>query len=58
MTTFTTGCSPRFRLFAVTRGHGWGRRVDAVVPPGTDVDPGDLYIDPTPALIDKRLRRR
>ncbi|MFJ5207321.1 hypothetical protein [Streptomyces nigra] len=38
----------------MTRGHGWGRRVDAVVPPGTDVDPGDLYFDdPTPALIDK-----
>lgn len=33
-------------------------RIDAIVPPGTDVNPGDLYIDPTPALTDKRLRRR
>ncbi|RDS61560.1 aldo/keto reductase [Streptomyces sp. M7] len=33
-------------------------RIDAIVPPGTDVNPGDLYIDPTPALTDKGLRRR
>ena len=25
---------------------------------GTDVNPGDFYIDPTPAVLDKRLRRR
>ncbi|WP_435887414.1 aldo/keto reductase [Streptomyces nigra] len=33
-------------------------RIDAIAPPGTDVSPGDLSIDPTPALTDKRLRRR
>jgi aryl-alcohol dehydrogenase-like predicted oxidoreductase len=33
-------------------------RIDAIVPPGTDVNPDDFYIDPTPAITDKRLRRR
>ncbi|SDJ02159.1 aldo/keto reductase [Nonomuraea jiangxiensis] len=33
-------------------------RIDDIVPPGVDVNPGDLYIDPTPAITDKRLRRR
>ncbi|MFD4570812.1 aldo/keto reductase [Streptomyces sp. NPDC058417] len=32
--------------------------IDAIVPPGVDVNPDDFYIDPTPALTDKRLRRR
>jgi hypothetical protein len=33
-------------------------RVDAIVPPGSEVDPADLYLDAVPALTDKRLRRR
>lgn len=33
-------------------------RVDEIVPPGVDVNPDDFYIDPTPAITDKRLRRR
>ncbi|MBO3751152.1 aldo/keto reductase [Streptosporangiaceae bacterium NEAU-GS5] len=33
-------------------------RVDAIVPPGVDVNPDDFYIDPTPPITDKRLRRR
>jgi aryl-alcohol dehydrogenase-like predicted oxidoreductase len=33
-------------------------RIDAIVPPGVDVNPGDFYIDPTPPMTDKRLRRR
>jgi aryl-alcohol dehydrogenase-like predicted oxidoreductase len=33
-------------------------RIDEIVPPGVDVNPGDLYIDPAPAITDKRLRRR
>jgi aryl-alcohol dehydrogenase-like predicted oxidoreductase len=33
-------------------------RIDEIVPPGVDVNPGDLYIDPAPAIADKRLRRR
>jgi aryl-alcohol dehydrogenase-like predicted oxidoreductase len=33
-------------------------RIDEIVPPGVDVNPGDLYVDPTPAIADKRLRRR
>jgi len=33
-------------------------RIDAIVPPGTDVNPEDFYIDPTPPITDKRLRRR
>jgi aryl-alcohol dehydrogenase-like predicted oxidoreductase len=32
-------------------------RIDAIVPPGTDVNAGDVYYVP-PALEDKRLRRR
>lgn len=33
-------------------------QIDDIVPPGVDVNPGDFYIDPTPAITDKRLRRR
>ncbi|MFJ9377975.1 aldo/keto reductase [Streptomyces sp. NPDC101455] len=33
-------------------------RIDGIVPPGVDVNPGDFYIDPTPPITDKRLRRR
>ncbi len=33
-------------------------RIDEIVPPGVDVNPGALYIDPAPAIADKRLRRR
>jgi len=30
----------------------------SVVPPGVDVHTGDLYVDPTPPIQNKRLRRR
>lgn len=33
-------------------------RVDAIVPPGTDLDPEDNYAATPPALEDARLRRR
>ncbi|MFF4593045.1 aldo/keto reductase [Amycolatopsis sp. NPDC001319] len=33
-------------------------RIDEIVPPGVDVHSGDFYINPTPAILDKRLRRR
>ncbi|GAA3849817.1 aldo/keto reductase [Streptomyces lannensis] len=33
-------------------------RIDAIVPPGVDVNPDDFYIDPTPPITDKHLRRR
>jgi aryl-alcohol dehydrogenase-like predicted oxidoreductase len=33
-------------------------RIDQIVPPGVDVHTGDLYVDPTPAIQNKRLRRR
>jgi len=33
-------------------------RIDEIVAPGVDVNPDDFYIDPTPAITDKRLRRR
>ncbi|MEV8608729.1 aldo/keto reductase [Amycolatopsis sp. NPDC051373] len=33
-------------------------RIDEIVPPGVDVHAGDFYINPTPAILDKRLRRR
>ncbi|WP_377266875.1 aldo/keto reductase [Peterkaempfera sp. SMS 1(5)a] len=33
-------------------------RIDAIVPPGADVNPDDFYINPTPPITDKRLRRR
>ncbi|SEG33855.1 Predicted oxidoreductase [Actinacidiphila yanglinensis] len=33
-------------------------RIDEIVPPGVDVHAGDFYIDPTPPILDKRLRRR
>ncbi|MCW2875075.1 aldo/keto reductase [Actinacidiphila oryziradicis] len=32
-------------------------RIDEIVPPGVDVNAGDFYIDPAPAIQDKRLRR-
>jgi aryl-alcohol dehydrogenase-like predicted oxidoreductase len=32
-------------------------RIDEIVPPGVDVNAGDFYIDPGPAIADKRLRR-
>jgi aryl-alcohol dehydrogenase-like predicted oxidoreductase len=32
-------------------------RIDEIVPPGVNVNPGDIYYTP-PALADKRLRRR
>jgi aryl-alcohol dehydrogenase-like predicted oxidoreductase len=33
-------------------------RIDEIVAPGVDVNPGDFYIDPPPAIMNKRLRRR
>jgi aryl-alcohol dehydrogenase-like predicted oxidoreductase len=33
-------------------------RIDEIVPPGVDVHAGDFYIEPTPAIRDKALRRR
>ncbi|MBP2706132.1 aldo/keto reductase [Microbispora sp. RL4-1S] len=33
-------------------------RIDAIVPPGTDLNPGDNYGATPPALLDARLRRR
>jgi aryl-alcohol dehydrogenase-like predicted oxidoreductase len=33
-------------------------RIDEIVPPGTEINPADNYIDPPRALVDKRLRRR
>ncbi|MEW2291024.1 aldo/keto reductase [Streptomyces sp. NPDC047841] len=33
-------------------------RIDEIVPPGVDLNPDDFYIDRTPAVTDKRLRRR
>jgi hypothetical protein len=33
-------------------------RVDEIVPPGIDVHTGDLYVDPTPPIQNKTLRRR
>lgn len=33
-------------------------RIDAIVPPGTDLDPEDNYATTPPALLDARLRRR
>ena len=33
-------------------------RIDEIVAPGVDVNSGDFYIDPTPPITDKRLRRR
>jgi aryl-alcohol dehydrogenase-like predicted oxidoreductase len=32
--------------------------IDEIVPPGVDVHTGDLYVDPTPPIQNKRLRRR
>jgi aryl-alcohol dehydrogenase-like predicted oxidoreductase len=32
-------------------------RIDEIVPAGVDVYTGDLYVDPTPPIRDKRLRR-
>ena len=33
-------------------------RIDAIVPPGTEINPADNYLAAHPALGDKRLRRR
>ena len=33
-------------------------QIDDIVPPGVDLNPDDFYIDPTPAITDKQLRRR
>jgi aryl-alcohol dehydrogenase-like predicted oxidoreductase len=33
-------------------------RIDEIVPPGTNVNPGDILYYTPPALADKRLRRR
>ncbi|MEU6218940.1 hypothetical protein ABZ845_15660 [Streptomyces sp. NPDC047022] len=33
-------------------------QIDDIVPPGADVNPDDFYIDPTPPITGKRLRRR
>jgi aryl-alcohol dehydrogenase-like predicted oxidoreductase len=33
-------------------------RIDEIVPPGTDLNPEDLYFATPPAIEDKRLRRR
>ena len=33
-------------------------RIDEIVPPGVDVHTADLFIEPTPPIHDKRLRRR
>ncbi len=33
-------------------------RIDAIVPPGTELNPADNYLAPPAALLDKRLRRR
>ncbi|MGW1727574.1 aldo/keto reductase [Streptomyces sp. NPDC002306] len=33
-------------------------RVDAIVPPGVDVNPDDFFVNPPPPITDKRLRRR
>jgi hypothetical protein len=33
-------------------------RIDEIVPPGVDVHTGDLYVDPTPPIQNKALRRR
>ncbi|MCD2195866.1 aldo/keto reductase [Actinomycetospora endophytica] len=33
-------------------------RIDEIVPPGVDLNPADLYVDPTPAIRDPRRRRR
>jgi hypothetical protein len=32
--------------------------IDQIVSPGVDVHTGDLYVDPTAPIQDKRLRRR
>jgi aryl-alcohol dehydrogenase-like predicted oxidoreductase len=33
-------------------------RIDEIVPPGVNLHSGDLYLEPTPAIQDKALRRR
>jgi hypothetical protein len=33
-------------------------QIDAIVPPGYDVNPADNYYAEPPALVNKRLRRR
>jgi aryl-alcohol dehydrogenase-like predicted oxidoreductase len=32
--------------------------IDAIVPPGTDVNPGDMMLTTPPSILDPRLRRR
>ncbi|MCM3265027.1 hypothetical protein M3765_13500 [Streptomyces thermoviolaceus] len=32
--------------------------IDAIVPPGVDPHSGNFCIEPTPAVTDRRLRRR
>jgi len=32
-------------------------RIDEIVPPGTEINPADNYLAPSPAILDKRLRR-
>jgi aryl-alcohol dehydrogenase-like predicted oxidoreductase len=33
-------------------------RIDEIVPPGVDLNASDVYLDPTPPIQNKRLRRR
>jgi aryl-alcohol dehydrogenase-like predicted oxidoreductase len=33
-------------------------QIDEIVPPGTEVNPADNYLAASPAITDKRLRRR
>lgn len=33
-------------------------RIDEIVPPGTEINPADNYLAASPAIGDKRLRRR
>jgi aryl-alcohol dehydrogenase-like predicted oxidoreductase len=33
-------------------------RIDEIVPPGVDLNTADVYLDPTPPIQNKRLRRR
>jgi aryl-alcohol dehydrogenase-like predicted oxidoreductase len=42
----------------VTLGEDVLDRIDAIVPPGTEINPADNYSASHPALEDKRLRRR
>jgi aryl-alcohol dehydrogenase (NADP+) len=33
-------------------------RIDGIVPPGTELNPADNFFAESPAITDKRLRRR